>query len=38
MLIIHVAISGVTIMIKKEDKKIPKYKDLTIKIHNTCGI
>ena len=31
-MIIDVAISGVTIMIKKEDKKILKYKDLTIKI------
>jgi len=32
-MLIDVAFSGVTIMIKKEDEKILKYKDLTIKAH-----
>jgi len=35
-MLIDVAISGVTIMIKKEDEKILKYKDLTINIQHVC--
>jgi hypothetical protein len=31
-MLIDVAISGVTIMVRKEAEKILKYKDLTIKI------
>jgi len=37
-MLIDVAISGVTIMIKKEDAKILKYKDLTIKIQYVWNV